>query len=336
VGIREVAREAGVAISSVSRVLAGHPDVSRAMHDRVTAAVERLGYEPDLVAQGLRRRTTMAVGFVIGDISNPLLAEIVTGAERRLRQAGYSMLLTNSEGDPARDAEHLALFKRRRVDGVILSLASERGEATLRALEDLGRPAVLVDRRLHGRSDLDAVLSDHRAGMAAAVGHLLDIGHRRVGAILGQPLRPSHERRRALELTYAERDLSPDFEVREGTFSREWGRAATAELLDGAQRPTALIAGGNQLLIGMLSELAARGLRAGSDISVVTCDDIALNELHDPPIAVIRRDTAALGNVAADLLLRRMNGSDTAGTVVLPTEFVVRPSCAPPPQAATR
>jgi LacI family transcriptional regulator len=115
------------------------------------------------------------------------------------------------------------------------------------------------------------------------------------------------------------------------------GRAATAELLDGTQWPTALIAGGNQLLIGMLSELAARGLRAGSDISVVTCDDIALNELHDPPIAVIRRDTTALGNVAADLLLRRMNGAHRQGRLYCrPSSSSVRPSCAPPPQVATR
>lgn len=331
VGIREVAAEAGVAISSVSRVLTGHPDVSKAMAARVNAAVERLGYEPDLIAQGLRQQRTKTVGFVIGDISNPLLAEIVTGAERRLRSDGYSLLLTNSEGDPTRDAEHIALLRRRRVDGLLLSLSSETDPGIQRALTGLDRPAVMIDRQIPPDADAGAVFSDHRTGMEAAVAHLLDLGHRRIGMILGQRLRPSNERQRALETTYSERGLAEDYVVLEGTFSSDWGRTATARLLDidDDTRPTALVAGGNQLLIGVLTELAARDVRVGSDMSVVTCDDIALNDLLDPPVAFIRRDTAAIGNVAADVLLRRIRG-EVVDTVVLPTEFVPRPSCQPP------
>ncbi|MGH3385547.1 MAG: LacI family DNA-binding transcriptional regulator, partial [Nocardioidaceae bacterium] len=99
-GIRQVAERAGVAVSSVSRVLSGHPNVSKAMRRRVLLAVADLGYEPDLLAQGLRRGETMTVGFVVGDISNPLLAEIALGAETSLGKLGYSMLLANSQNDP--------------------------------------------------------------------------------------------------------------------------------------------------------------------------------------------------------------------------------------------
>lgn len=123
--MREVAELAGVAMSSVSRVLSGHPDVSEKMRDRVMAAVEQLGYQPDLLAQSLRRRATLSVGFVVGDIANPLLAEIVKGAETTLHEAGYSMLLANSENAPTRDTDHVRLFEQRRVDGLMLSLASE-------------------------------------------------------------------------------------------------------------------------------------------------------------------------------------------------------------------
>src|SRR5215207_9859949 len=111
--MREVAQLAGVAVSSVSRVVSGHPDVSPAMRERVMAAVERLGYEPDLLAQSMRSRTTQTVGFVVGDISNPLLAEITLGAETTLGGAGYSVLLTNSENDPSRDARHTRLLLQR-------------------------------------------------------------------------------------------------------------------------------------------------------------------------------------------------------------------------------
>src|SRR5262245_26633144 len=99
----EVARLANVAVSWVSRVRAGHTDVSPEMRDRVVAAVASLGYAPDFLAQSLRRGATLSVGFVVGDISNPLLASIALGAESVLHRAGYSMLLTNSESDPARD-----------------------------------------------------------------------------------------------------------------------------------------------------------------------------------------------------------------------------------------
>src|SRR3954469_23808753 len=117
----EVADAAGVAMSSVSRVLSGHPDVSDEMRARVMLAVEKLGYTPDMLAQSLRRRATLSIGFVAGDISNPLMASIVKGAETELRRGEYSMLLANSEGDPDRDAEHIRLFGQRRVDGLMLS-----------------------------------------------------------------------------------------------------------------------------------------------------------------------------------------------------------------------
>src|SRR5713226_1249741 len=121
--MQEVAERAGVAVSSVSRVLADHPDVSERMRERVLNAVNALGYQPDFVAQSLRRGATLTIGFVVGDISNPLLADAALGAESVLRGAGFSMLLMNSENNPALDAAHIRFFVNRRVDGMILSLA---------------------------------------------------------------------------------------------------------------------------------------------------------------------------------------------------------------------
>jgi LacI family transcriptional regulator len=329
--MREVADVAGVAMSSVSRVLSGHPDVSRAMHEKVMAAVESLGYTPDMLAQSLRRRATLSIGFVAGDISNPLMASIVKGAEGELRRGRYSMLLMNSEGDPDRDAEHVRLFEQRRVDGLILSLAREDHADTLAALDETDTPRVVVDRHLPPGMNASSVMSDHRSGMRAAAGHLLDLGHRRVGLILGRPVRPARERLSGLEDAYADRRLPGTFTVSEGVLSPEHGRAATRRLLDVEVPPTAIITGGNQLLAGTLVELRERSLRVGADISVVSCDTISTTELHQPPIAVVRRDTVELGRRAAELLLRRLEGAAAPESVTLPTEFVARASCAPPP-----
>jgi len=143
--LREVADRAGVAMSSVSRVLSDHPDVSASMRQRVMSAVEDLGYEPDLLAQSLRRRETRSVGFVVGDISNQLFGEIVMGAETALREAGYSMLLTNSLGDPRLEAAHIALLTQRRVDGLVISAIDEAHPALLGKLRELEIPVVVLD-----------------------------------------------------------------------------------------------------------------------------------------------------------------------------------------------
>ena len=328
--MREVADLAGVAMSSVSRVLSNHPDVSPSMRTRVMVAVEQLGYQPDLLAQSLRRRATRSVGFVVGDIANPLLAEIVQGAETTLREAGYSMLLANSENDPVRDADDVRLFEQRRVDGLMLSVASEDNPDLTRLLAGIETPAVLIDRALPAPASASAVLSDHRTGMRAAVEHLLELGHRRIGLVLGQPMRPTRERRLGLEDAYAARSLPPTYTVVEGMLAPQHGRDATRRLLAADEPPTAIVAGGNQLLIGALGELRDSGMRVGGDISLVSCDSISVTELFSPPIAVVRRDTREIGRQAALLMLRHMSGEETRERVMLPTEFVPRPSCAAP------
>jgi LacI family transcriptional regulator len=316
-------------MSSVSRVLSDHPDVSPVMRKRVLDAVEELGYKPDLLAQSLRRRETRSIGFVVADISNQLFAEIVKGAESALRAAGYSMLLTNSESDPELDAAHVRLFEQRRTDGLILSLAREDHAPTLEAIEAIDAPIVLIDRDLPASIAVSRVLSDHSVGMRSAVDHLLDLGHSRIGLILGQPIRPTRERRRVFEEAHAARGLETG-PIVAGRFQVDFGMEATTELLDADDPPTAIIAGGNQLMIGALNVLAERGLALGRDISFLGCDDIPITSLHRPPIAVVRRDNEAIGRAAAELLLRRLRDGGGESEIVLPTEFVARPSCAPP------
>lgn len=334
--IREVAERAEAAVSSVSRVLSGHPDVSDEMRDRVLAAVEELGYSPDAMAQSLRRRETRSVGFVVVDISNPLFAEIVKGTETVLRDAGYAMLLTNSEGDPERDASHVRLFEGRRVDALVLSTAQEHHPATIEALERIDVPFVLLDREKPDGLAASRVLSDHRAGMREAVGHLLELGHRRIAFIAGAPVRPTNERLEGVKEAYAARSLKPSFIVQHGAFSTAHGEAATDGVLRRARPPTALIAGSNQILLGVIRALRRRNVRLGVDVSLVSCDDVPISELHEPPIAVIARDTREMGAAAARLLLRQLGGESSAEDVVLPTRFVARPSCGPPPAPPRR
>jgi LacI family transcriptional regulator len=214
---------------------------------------------------------------------------------------------------------------------MILSVVSERKKATIEALAQLDVPIVAIDRDFPRRVRASAVLSDHRVGMAAAVGHLLDLGHRRIGLVSWPPdLRPGRERLAGLRAAYAARRL-PDTSLHmAGPLTAEQSEAATGELFDCADPPTALIAGANQLLIGCLRAVKKRGLRPGIDLALVTCDDIPLAELYSPPLAVIARDNVATGRTAAELLLRRLNGRAEPETVSLPTTFLPRQSCCSP------
>jgi LacI family transcriptional regulator len=330
--MRQVAEVAGVAMSSVSRVLSGHPDVSPAMQRRVLAAVDELGYEPNLLAQSLRRQETLSVGFVVRDISNPLMAEIVKSAETRLRESGYAMLLTNSESDPELDADHIRLFEQRRVDGLILSLTSETHPRTTRLLEQVDVPCVLVDRDVPASVRAGRVLYDHQPGVRAAVGHLLDLGHRRIDLILGAPVRPSRERRAGFEAEFAARGLRKTYRIIEvGEFAAEPGEVAVAQLLDAADPPTAIVVGSNQMTPGAVRAIAERNLELPRDLSLVSCDDIILAELYRPPIAVVRHDNSEVGRLAAELLIEGMRDKDAPPRdILLTTEFLPRGSCGPP------
>lgn len=329
--MRKVAERADVAISSVSRVLSGHPDVSEAMRERVLKAVAELEYEPDFLAQSLRRGQTLSVGFVLGDIANPLLAEVVQGAETKLRGNGYSLLLMCSENDPELDVRSVRFFDTRRVDGMILSIVDERNEALLEALRGIDVPVVLIDRTVEDDIGASSAVADHRSGMRQAVTHLIELGHRHIVLIGGsRGTLPAREREAGLKEAVKASGQTVEFEVLAGPFSPEHGASATEDLLDRDTRPTAIVCGSNQLLVGCLSVLNERGIHVGQDVSLVTCDDVPASQVFYPPIASISRDTEGLGRAAAELLLKRLRGDSGPEHVVLPTHFTARSSCAAP------
>jgi len=316
-------------VSSVSRVISNHPDVSPAMQARVLAAIAALNYEPDIRAQSLRSGSTRTVGFLVGDISNPLFSEIALGAEVALHAAGRAMLITNSQGASDQDTIQLRLLRQRRVDGLILSLSDETDPETMALLKAVDSPFVLLDREL-AEVSAAAVLSDHAAGMRAATRHLLDLGHRRIGLIGGsRVVRPTRARADALLNTC--RDWpGVRVDMEEGSFSSEHGELAAEMLLSRSKPPTAIVAGSNQILIGVLRALRQRAIRIPQDISLITCDRLPLLEFIEPPLATIERDHQQIGRTAADLLLDMLGGAPPR-QILLPTRFEPNGSCAPPP-----
>ncbi len=329
----EVADRAGVALSSVSRVLNGHPSVSTVLRNRVLDAVAALGYEPHLLAQSLRTGETMTIGFVVADISNPLISQIALGAELRLRQRGYSMILANSKNDASLEMHHLRLLRQRRVDGLLLSLSDETDPLLKAELDRLDMPCVLIDRQVAGL-DLAAVLSDHAHGMRAAVTHLVALGHRRISLVTGAPTtRPFREQIRALR---RECRATPGLSsvVRTGAFASDrHGYLSTLDVMRSGNRPTAVIAGSNQLLVGVLEALRELDLAIPDAVSLVACDAPSLATFLHPPTTTITRNLGELGRTAADLLLEQLEGGGPR-TAALPMDFRPSASCAAPRERA--
>jgi LacI family transcriptional regulator len=330
-GIKEVATRAGVGIGSVSRVFSGQPGASDQMRIRVHKAAKSLGYAPNMLAQALRRRETRSVGFVVSDIANPLISSIVHGAELIFSDAGYSILLTNSGGQPAVDAKRIRLLRQRQVDGLIILPAMEDDPEMLVALGQSKIPIMVIDRTLPSDIPAKYVLSNHYIGVGEATRHLLDLGHTSIAVIVGRDVRPSRERLRAVRDAYAARRIRPRFVVDNGPLSVERGASALKELLDSSDPPTAVILGGNQLLEGALAVVRARNLRLGRDLSLVSCDDVPLGRLFETPISTVMRDTGPIGQTAVKRLLESVTDlPPEPSTVMLPTWFESRASCGKP------
>lgn len=297
------------------------------MRDRVFAAARALGYEPNILGQNLRRGSTRTIGLLVPDISNPLFSEFALGAEGRLNEEGYALLITNSHGIPDNDETNLKLL-RQRVDGLLLAISDETDKTTLARLNSLDRPFVLLDRDIPGLNR-PSVRWDHASGVHAIATYLMDLLHKRIAMIDGNPqVRPPRIRSEALLSASSGR---PDVSIRiyNGTFTPEHGEATTERLLAGKNPPTAIIAGSSQILVGMLRAIRRANLRIPEDISLVSIERAPMLEFIDPPIANIDRDFLHFGRIATEVLLHLVDG-DSADEVILPVSFDPGASCASP------
>ena len=322
--IRDVAARAGVALSSVSRVMSGHPDVSPSMRSRVEEAVQALGYEPDLLAQSLRSGSTRTIGFIIRDISNPFYALVARACEQELRRNGYSMILMNSDGSVETELQNFLLLRRRRVDGVIASLVVEDSPYVKKIITSLRAPLVLLDREVKGLQ-ASAVITDHFTGVYDATSHLIKAGHSNIAFVTGaENVYTTRDRMRGYRKAFADagKDV-PENLLALGGFDAEYALTHTRSLMAKNPRPTALIAGGVGSTSGALRALNELGIQIGQDLAFVALDEWPLFDVFTPQISSVYRDAKAIGGEAAHLLLEVLKGKVPRESVI-ETKFTGR------------
>lgn len=330
--IRDVALAAGVAVGTVSRVLNGHSTVKPEIKRRVQRAIDEMGYSPNAIAQSMRIGSTFTIGCVLREINIPQLAGFVRAAHDVLDEAGFSLLISNSEGRPERERELLGRLARRQADGVMIGPYTPIAGEFETFLRELGVPIVLVDRDPVDWAD--GVMADHSGGTRLAVECLLGLGHRRIALITGEKgLYPAKERIKGYYRAYEGFGLpvDPAF-VQTGSFLPGAGFRFASALLGQRNPPTAIISGGLDMLSGVLRAIRSRGMSVPDDISVIAAGNSELAELHTPPISTVSWDQAEVGRIAAGLLLDRLRAQAAVEGrhVLVPNEFHLRASVGPP------
>lgn len=317
--------------ATVSLVLGGNPRarVAAATRERVIRAAEELGYRPNMVARGLVRGRSYALGVIVPDLANPFFVEVVRGIERVASAAGYAVLLCDArETSPAR---HLEALRGRLIDGVIVDPLGVEG-LPADALTDLN--LVVVDQP---PERWPGVASDAEGAGRLAAGHLLALGHREV-AMIGPATDVHSFRMRERGFVRALREAGvplPSGRLRRAPATVAGGEAAMRALLPRrGPRPTAVFCTSDLLALGALKACATAGVAVPGELSVVGCDDIEMARVVTPELTTVAVPARELGARAARLLLRQLDGKggDARPGRVLPVTLVKRGTTAPPPK----
>ncbi len=326
--MKDVAERASVSVTTVSHVLNKTRFVNRNLVRRVENAFRSLGYQPNALARGLRRRETRMLGMVVPDNSNLYFAELARSIEDACFECGYSVILCNSDEDAAKESAYLSLLAEKRVDGIVF-VASGSDRSGVQAFLQHKIPMVVLDRELKG-TKCDSIVVDNRHGGRQATLHLISGNHRRIGCICGpKNLTSANERLQGYKDAISEARLPVDPAlIQIGNFHIQGGYAAVQALLNLPNRITAVFASNDLMAVGALRGIAARGLRVPEDVAVVGFDDIALAKYTEPPLTTVMQPIREIGKLATELVMARVNGERREPQRHrLKTSLVIRESC---------
>jgi LacI family transcriptional regulator len=330
--MKDVAQMAGVSITTVSHVVNSTRAVAPETKFRVLDAIERTGYTGDAIARSLVTGGTRSLGVAISLAANPYFSELIRAIEHETSKSGYTLVLTDTHDEPSVEQSAVRTLRSRRVDGLILTPSPRATGTVLPELKQLGMPIVLVDRLTVGQ-DFDQVGPENVHATSALVQHLAELGHKRIAMVSGaEGLATSSERVLGYRLGLGRSGLIWDEAlVQSGESAAVPASAALGRLLDLPVPPTAVVAGNNMMLSGVLHEARKRDLKIGHDIAVVGYDDVEWADLLDPPITTMAQPIAEIGRTAVRMLLGRIaDPSRPPTTTRLQPVLMHRKSCGCP------
>ena len=329
--IIDIAARAGVSKSLVSLVLRGSSQVSEASRAAVLRAAAELDYRPNAMARGLVRRRTNVLGVMLSDLHNTFFADVLDGIDARAEEAGYRTLLATGHRSPAREAEAIDALLELRTDGLIL--AGPRLPIARIVEASRMAPVVLVSRAVRV-DEVDCVVGDDRAGAAAAVDHLVSLGHERIAHIDGGTGAGAPSRRSGYAAAMSRHGLASRIRTVRGDFTEAGGAAAVERLLASGARPTAIFAANDLSALGALDALERKGLSVPEQVSLVGYDNTSLARLGHIDLTTIDQPRREIGIAAATLLLERVDGGRRVSRRIVLTPALVRGGTTAPPGGA--
>lgn len=329
--IKVIAKRAGVSVTTVSRVMSGQGSkyrISKKTEELVNRLAKELNYETNILARSLRMKQTFSIGMIVPDISNPFFASIARSVEIESRKAGYSVILCDSQEDTTLEKESLKVLRMRKVDGMIICPVGKE----LKNIIDVSKfniPVIVVDRYFPALN-LSCVVSDNYNGAIQAINHFIDKGHRKIAFIQGLRNTSVNEERLKGYLDAHEKNNIPvneSFIVGED-FGEQNGYIGAKILLNGSERPTAILGGSNLISLGALRAISEEHLNIPDDISLIAFDDQPYYDFLSSSITSIRQKKEELGKISIALLLNELKGGNVPGKkkIIVPTELIVRRS----------
>lgn len=330
VTIYDVAREAGVSMATVSRVVNNNPNVKPQTRKKVFEAIERLGYRPNAVARGLASKKTTTVGVVIPDISNSIFAEVARGIEDIANMYHYNIILCNADKRKEKEIRVINTLLEKQVDGLVF-MGGTVTEEHIQAFRTSAVPIVLC-ATTSNVVDIPSVDIDHETAASDAVELLIQNGHRRIAMISGtlEDSALGFLRYQGYKKSLEKAGIAVNEQyVRVGNYRYESGNESMKFFLERSDRPTAIFAANDEMAIGAIHAIQDAGLKVPEDISVVSVDNIRMASMVRPLLTTVAQPMYDIGAVSMRLLTKLMNKEQfDQSQVILPHEIIIRKSVA--------
>jgi LacI family transcriptional regulator len=333
VTIKDIARELGISPSTVSRALKDHPDISTETKKAVNALAEKLNYQPNIVALNLRQKKTNTIGVIIPEIVHFFFSTVISGIEDIAYQAGYNVILAQSNESYQREVTDMKALFNSRVDGMLLSLSRETTNFDhIESIISKGVPIVFYDRMYNSPTSSKVIVDDY-AGAKEAVLHMIDQGCNRIAHLMASPnLMISADRLKGYEDALKERNIKLNKELiidcPSGSF--EEGKRAIKKALDMPNPPDAIFATNDPMAMGAMMAIKEKGMKIPQDVAVVGFSNWFFGELMEPSLTTVDQPGFEMGQEAARMLIKQIEmkdkGDPVLETKILKTKLVIRNS----------
>ncbi|WP_243297798.1 LacI family DNA-binding transcriptional regulator [Bacillus litorisediminis] len=307
--IRDVAKEAGVSVATVSRYLNNNGYISDQAEKKIKDVMDRLNYQPNEIARGLAMKKTRTIALIIPDITNPFFPELVVAIEKVAKSKGYSIILVNTYDDDLQNNDFWVQLQNRYVDGFILA-SFQFDEKVLKGIEELQIPFVRIDRAADYNTD-DSIGLNNFKGASLAVDHLIEVGCRNIAHISGPAsYPPSQDRMRGYLDRLASRFPEKEPIVYEGDFSLESGKVLTEKLFQENPNVDGIFLANDLMAIGSLKALKLMGIQVPTQVALIGFDGIKLTEMVEPEISTVEQPIYEIGIIATNKLIHKIEGTN--------------------------